>query len=217
MRLQWKYSLVINLSVIAILVAFYFFDSIRVRNEMNALHALGAERGAELRKIAENTILSTVVKEIETTKVFDAQQLDRVLNRLKREHPDMRDVLNVHISLSDTRIRSSLLAGGDAIVINLNPADLDQIETKGATIHTVEGQNATAIVIKYTVPLTAPEPVELEPTGFAYEQILDEGMLPYDVWYDVWWRVFGEDVYVPDEPVIAIEKGESLANCGSEK
>ena len=207
MRLQWKYSLVINLSVIVILVAFYFFDSIRVRNEMNALHALGAERGAELRKIAENTILSAVVREIETTRVFDAQQLDRVLNRLKREHPDMRDVLNVHISLSDTRIRSSLLAAEDAVVINLDSADLEQIETKGATIHTVEGQNATAIAIKYIVPLTAPEPVELEPTGFAYEQILDEGMLPYDVWYDVWWRAFGEDVYVPDEPVISIEKG----------
>ena len=76
MRLQWKYSLVINLCVIAILVAFYFFDSIRVRNEMNALHALGAERGAELRKIAENTILNAVEKEIETTRIFDAQQLD---------------------------------------------------------------------------------------------------------------------------------------------
>ena len=208
MRLQWKYSLVINLSVIVILVAFYFFDSIRVRNEMNALHALGAERGAELRKITENTILNAVVREIETTKTFDAQQLDQVLNALKQEHPDMRDVLNVHISLSDTRIRSSLLTGEDAVVINLDSADLEQIETKGATIHAVEGQNATAIVIKYIAPLTAPEPVELEPSDFAYEQILDEGMLPYDeAWYDAWWRVFSEDVYVPEEPVISEEKG----------
>ena len=207
MRLQWKYSLVINLSVIAILVAFYFFDSIRVRNEMNAIHALGAERGAELRKIAENTILDAVIREMETTKVFDAQRLDQVLSKLKREHPDMRDVLNVHISLNDTRIRSSLLAGEDAVAINLDPADLEQIETKGATIHTVEGQNATALVIKYIVPLTPPEPVELEPSGFAYEKILDDGMLPYDVWYDVWWRAFGEDFYVPDEPVISEEKG----------
>ena len=208
MRLQWKYSLVINLSVIAILVAFYFFDSIRVRNEMNALHALGAERGAELRKIADNTILNAVVREIETTKAFNAQQLDQVLNALKREHPDMRDVLNIHISLSDTRIRSSLLAGEDAVVINLDSPDLEQIETKGATIHAVEGQNATAIVIKYIAPLTAPEPVELEPSDFAYEQILDEGMLPLDeVWYDAWWRVFSEDVYMPEEPVIAEEKG----------
>ncbi len=210
MRLQWKYSLVINFSVIAILVAFYFFDSIRVRSEMNALHALGAERGAELRKIAENTILNAVVSEIETTKAFDVQRLNQELNALKQEHSDMRDVLNIHVSLSDTRIRSSLLAGEDAVVINLNSADLEQIETKGATIHAVEGQNATAIVIKYIAPLTMPEPVELEPSRFAaYEQILDEGMLPYDKdWYDdVWWKVFTEEVYVPEEPVISEEKG----------
>ncbi len=209
MRLQWKYSLVINLSVIAILVAFYFFDSIRVRREMNALHALGAERGAELRKIADNTILNAVVSEIETTKAFDVQRLNQVLNALKREHPDMRDVLNVHISLSDTRIRSSLLASADAVVINLDSADLEQIETKGATIHAVEGQNATAIVIKYIAPLTMPESVALEPSSLAaYEQILDEGMLPLDKgWYDdVWWKVFTEEVYVPEEPVISEEK-----------
>ena len=210
MRLQWKYSLVINLSVIAILVAFYFFDSIRVRNEMNALHALGAERGAELRKIADNTILNAVVSEIEMTKAFDVQRLNQVLNALKREHLDMRDVLNIHIALSDTRIRSSLLAGADAVVINLDSADLAQIETKGATIRAVEGQNATAIVIKYIAPLTMPEPVELEPSRFAaYEQILDEGTLPFDKgWYDdVWWKVFTEEVYVPEEPVISEEKG----------
>ena len=174
---------------------------------MNAIHALGAERGAELRKIAENTILDAVIREMETTKVFDAQRLDLVLSKLKREHPDMRDVLNVHISLNNTRIRSSLLAGEDAVAINLDQSDLEQIETKGATIHTVEGQNATALVIKYIVPLTAPEPVELEPSGFAYEQILDDGMLPYDVWYDVWWRAFGEDFYVPDDPMIFKEEG----------
>ncbi len=177
---------------------------------MNALHALGAERGAELRKIADNTILDAVVSEIETTKAFDVQRLNQVLNALKREHPDMRDVLNIHISLIDTRIRSSLLAGADAVVINLDSADLEQIETKGATIRAVEGQNATAIVIKYIAPLTMPESVELEPSSLgAYEHILEEGMLPLDKgWYDdVWWKVFTEEVYVPEEPVISEEKG----------
>ena len=217
MRLQWKYSLVINLSVIAILVAFYFFDSIRVRNEMNALHALGAERGAELKKIAETTILDAVAREIETTQAFDAQRLDQMLDKLKREHPDMRNVLNVHISLNDTRIRSSLLAGEDAVDINLDSADLAQIKTKGAIIHTVEGQNATAMVIKYTIVLTPPKPIELEPRDFAYEPILDEGTLLYDVWYNVWWTVFGEDVYVPDGPVIPEEKGRSWRIVDQEK
>ena len=203
MRLQWKYSLVINLCVIAILVAFYYFDSIRVRNEMNALHALGAERGAELRKIAENTILDAVEEEIETTRLFDAQRLDQVLNKLKREHPDMQNVLNIHVSLNDTRIRSSLLAGEDTGDINLDSADLVQIETKGATIHAVEGQNATAIVIKYIAVLTGPKPIEVEPLDFAYEPILDNGTLPYEVWS----RAFGEDIYVPDDPVITEEQG----------
>ena len=203
MRLQWKYSLVINLCVIAILVAFYFFDSIRVRNDMNALHALGAERGAELRKIAENTILDAVESEIETTRVFDAQQLDQMLSKLKRGHPDMQNVLNIHVSLNDTRIRSSLLTGEDAVDINLDAADLDQIESKGATIHAIEGQNATAIVIKYTAVLIGPKPIALESPDFAYEPILDNGTLPYEVWE----RAFGKDIYVPDDPVITEAEG----------
>ncbi len=213
MRLQWKYSLVINLCVIAILVAFYFFDSIRVRNDMNALHALGAERGAELRKIAENTILDVVESEIETTRVFDAQRLDQVLNKLKREHPDMQNVLNIHVSLNDTRIRSSLLSGEDAVDINLDSADLAQIETKGATIHAIEGQNATAIVIKYVAVLAGPKPIELERRDFAYEPILDNGTLPYEVWL----RAFGEDIYVPDDPVITEVTGRRWRMMDQEK
>ena len=213
MRLQWKYSLVINLCVIAILVAFYFFDSIRVRSDMNALHALGAERGAELRKIAENTILHAVEREIESTTVFDAQLLDQALNKLKREHPDMQNVLNIHVSLNDTRIRSSLLAGEDTVDINLDSADLEQIETKGATIHAIEGQNATAIVIKYTAVLTGPKPIALESPDFAYEPILDNGTLPYEVWKPA----FGEDVYVPDDPVITEETGSRWRMTDQEK
>ncbi|MDE0682740.1 MAG: ATP-binding protein, partial [Candidatus Poribacteria bacterium] len=205
MRLQWKYSLVINLSVIAVLVAFYFFDSIRVRSEMNALHALGAERGAELKKITENTILDAIRREIETTKVFDANRLDYVLNELKQAHPDMQDVLNVHVSVNNTRIRSSLLTGEDTGDINLDTADLEQIEAKGATVHAVEGQNATAIVIKYTAVLTAPKPIELDPRDFAYVPTLDEGRMPHKVW----WRAFGENTYVPEGLVLVIpeEKG----------
>jgi signal transduction histidine kinase len=180
---------------------------------MNALHALGAERGAELREIAENTILDAVEREIETVRVFDAQRLDQVLNELKREHPDMQNVLNIHVSLNDTRIRSSLLAGEDTGDINLDAADLEQIETKGATIHAIEGQNATAIVIKYIAVLTGPKPIALEPRDFAYEPILDAGTLPYEVWL----KAFGEDVYVPDDPVTTQEKGKHWRMTDQEK
>ena len=208
MRLQWKYSLVINLSVIAILVAFYFFDSMRVRREMNALHALGAERGAELKKMVENTILPAVVSEIETVKAFDADQLDNMLDELKREHPDMQDVLDIHVSLDDTRIRSSLLTRDDTANINLDAADLAQIETKGATIDTVEGQNATAIVIQYFVSLTTPKQVELpdeqvEPPDVPYQTTLDSGSIPFLLWK----TLIAQRVYVLDNVVTVVERG----------
>ena len=94
-------------------------------------HALGAERGAELKKMVENTILPAVVSELETAKAFDAGQIDNVLDELKRGHSDMQDVLDIHVSLDDTRIRSSLLTRDDTANINLDAADLAQIETKG--------------------------------------------------------------------------------------
>ncbi len=202
MRLQWKYSLVINLSVIAILVAFYFFDSLRVRREMNALHALGAERGAELKKMAENTILHAVVTELETSKVFDAVQLDRVLDELKRERPDMQDVLDIHVSLDDTRIRSSLLPREDTANINLDASDLVQIETKGATVDTVEGQNATAIVIKYLVSLATPK--QIEPPDVDYETTLNNGSIPFPLWK----ILVAQNIYVMDAIVTVQEKGQ---------
>ena len=201
MRLQWKYSLVINLSVIAILVAFYFFDSLRVRREMNALHALGAERGAELKKMAENTILHAVVTELETSKVFDATQLDRVLDELKRERLDMQDVLDVHVSLDDTRIRSSLLPREDTANINLDASDLAQIETKGAKVDTVEGQDATAIVIKYLVSLATPK--QIEPPDVDYEITLNNGSIPFPLWK----ILVAQNIYVMDATVTVEEKG----------
>lgn len=201
MRIQWKYSLVINLSVMAVLVAFYFFDSIRVRREMNALHALGAERGAELKKIAENTILRAVVTELETSKAFEAERLDRMLDQLKREHPDLQDVLNIHVSLDGTRIRSSLLTREDTAEINLDAADLAQIETKGATIDTVEGQNATAIVIKYLVSLVTPK--QIKPSDVVYETTLDSGSISFPLWK----ALVAQNIYVLDATVTVEEKG----------
>ena len=168
---------------------------------MNALHALGAERGAELKKMVENTILPAVVLELETAKTFDATQLDNVLDELKREHSDMQDVLDIHVTLDDTRIRSSLLTRDDTANINLDAADLTQIETKGARIDTVEGQNATAIVIKYFVSLATPQ--QIEPPDVAYETTLDSGSIPFRLWK----TLIAENIYVLDDIVTIAEKG----------
>ena len=169
---------------------------------MNALHALGAERGAELKKMAENTILRAVVTELETSKEFDAVQIDNVLDALKREHPDMQDVLDIHVSLDDTRIRSSLLTREGTANINLDTADLAQIETKGATVDTVEGQNATAIVIKYLVSLATPE--QIGPSDVVYETTLDSGSISFPLWK----ALVAQNIYVLDAIVTVEKKGE---------
>ena len=132
MRLQWKYSLIINLTVIAVLVAFFFFDSIRMRKEMSALHALGAEQSTTLKKIAENTILNAVVGELNTSQAYNAQRIDKIIAKLKKEHQDMEEVMNVQVTLGDSRVRSSLLAQDEPANFNLGKEEIEEIETKGA-------------------------------------------------------------------------------------
>lgn len=200
----------INLTVVAVLVAFYFFDSIRVRREMNALHALGAERGAELKKIAEVTILGAVLRELEATHTFDAERIHAVLRQLKKEHADMKDVIDVHVSLHDTDIHASLLQRDDNTTgINLDAADRAQIEAKGAKIDTVEGQNATAIVIKYLVPLVAPKEIEFSggygetPSQETYETMLDSGSIHFELWK----ALVANDIYVLDAAVTVEKPG----------
>ena len=109
MRLQWKYTLIINAIVIIVLVAFYFFNSIHIRREMNEIHALGAEQGAFLKRIAENTILNAVVEELTTSQAFNVENINQTLLNLKKQHKDLKDVLNIQVTLGDTRVRSSLI------------------------------------------------------------------------------------------------------------
>lgn len=196
MRLQWKYSLIINLTVIMVLVAFYFFDSIRMRKEMSALHALGAEQGTTLKIIAENTILNAVVGELTTSQAFNAQRLDQIIANLKREHQDMKNVNNVQVTLGDTHVRSSLLAQNNPANFNLDKNEINEIETKGAIIDTITEQSATSIIIKYTV-----QPKRLEFTQLQSQTSLDAADIP-----DEFWRMFlSTDFDLPVSTTITVE------------
>ena len=176
MRLQWKYSLIINLTVIAVLVAFYFFDSIQIRREMNALHALGAKQGVTLKKITENTILNAVVTELTISQAFNVENINQTLFNLK-QHSDMKNVLNVQVTLGNTQVRSSLLAEEDKTTFFLEEDDLHQIETDGSKIDTMEGQNATTIIVKYSVP-----PKKLAPLHLESQTSRNVEDIPLEVW-----------------------------------
>ena len=177
MRLQWKYSLIISLTVITVLVAFYFFDSVRMRKEMNELHALGAERGATLKKIAEKTILNAVVTELTTSQAFNVERIDHILLSLKQQNLDMKDVLNVQVTLGNMRVRSSLLAQEEKTNFFLGEDDLHQIETDGAKIDTMDEQSATTIILKYTIP-----PKRLELPHLESQTSLNVEEIPLDFW-----------------------------------
>ncbi len=177
MRLQWKYSLIINLTVIAVLVAFYYFDTIWIRREMNALHALGAEQGATLKIIAEKTIMDAVVTELTTSQAFNSKRIDQIFSKLKRDNPDMKDVLDVQISIGNTQVRSSLVTLEKTTNFNLSESDHQEIETNGSKIETIEGQDATSLIIKYTIP-----PKKLEPPEMDSEASSSVEQVPLEVW-----------------------------------
>lgn len=196
MRLRWKYSLIINLTVIAVLVAFYFLDSVRMRREMSGLHALGAEQSAMLKRLAENTILNAVVSELTTSQAFNAESIDQTLFRLK-QRSDMRNVLNVQVTLGNTQVRSSLLAEEDKTTFFLEEDDLHQIEIEGSKFDRMKGQDATTIIVKYTVP---PKMLESQ-TSSNVEQIPPETL-------EAWEKLVRERIGLsPDTPVLIEEIG----------
>ena len=152
MRLQWKYTLIINVSVIIVLVAFYFFNSIHIRREMNEIHAIGAEQGAFLKRIAENTILNAIVEELTTSQAFNVEAINQTLLNLKHQYKDLKDVLNVQVTLGDNRVRSSLLNSEDRPNIVLSESDIEQIETDGSKIDTVDNQKRNNYINKVFSP-----------------------------------------------------------------
>ncbi len=196
MRLQWKYSLIINLTVIAVLVAFYFFDSYRLRKEMSALHALGVEQGAAIKLISENTILNPIVKEITTLQAFNTDRIDQVIDNLKDENPDLKDVLNVEVTLGDSRVRSSLLSRVIPTHIHLGEENLLEIETKGTITDTIEEKNATYIILPYTIP-----PKKLEPTHLEAQRSMKVEDIPIEFWQ----MFLSQDVVLPPDTSVQIE------------
>lgn len=193
MRLQWKYSLIINLTVVAVLVTFYFIESIRMRREMNSLHALGVEQSAMLKRIAETTILGAVVKELTTSQAFNTNTLDQLLLSLK-EHPDLQDVLNVQVTLGNMRVRSSLLPQDETTVFYLDEDDLQQIATEGAKIDALEGEDATAIIVNYTI-----SPKKLESQISSNIEEVQLGTL------ENWKKFVPEGMEIPPDTTVVIE------------
>ena len=53
MRLQWKYALIINLSVLILLAAFYVLLNVKAVDDLGDLYEKGITRGAIFKEITE--------------------------------------------------------------------------------------------------------------------------------------------------------------------
>ncbi len=182
--------------VIAVLVAFYFFDSVRMRREMSTLHALSSEQGATLKVIVENSIQKEVVSELTTRQAFNIDRINQLISNLKQIHPDMKNVVDVQITYGDTRVRSSLLSMETPNNIHLTETDKNDINTKGAKIETLEGEDSTTLTIDYSIPpkrLIAPE-LQTQDTSTVED-------LPIDFWR----MLMSKGIDIPPHASVTIE------------
>ena len=97
MRLQWKYSLIINLSVLVILVAFFVLDDIKARNDLKESHIRDVGDGAAFKEIADK-IRKQVRDEIGGEGEFDQRRIENALLQLKELDATMAPVLAIHVT-----------------------------------------------------------------------------------------------------------------------
>ena len=171
MRLQWKYALIINISVSVVLAAFYVIDDYRARRYLEILHVQDFERGATFRNVS-GTIRNRVEQEIRWMQDFDRATIEASLHKLLQgNNPDMADVLDINITFGiNASIQASLKQGKDAgLYINFTETDLQEILQKRVQVYnTVElddGKYASEMILPYDVDLIGEESNENKVSG----------------------------------------------------
>ena len=157
MRLQWKYALIINFSVLILLAAFYMLLNVKAADVLGEFYEEGVIRGVTFKEIAEKTIRPLVEDEIEGRQTLYREELERALRKLKTQNPDeMRDVLDINVTFGiDAKIQASLIPNkGANDYINLTDEGLNEIRKKGFELYKtpqINGRGATAVIIPYSV------------------------------------------------------------------
>lgn len=123
---------------------------------MGDQYVFGAEQGTILKRVVENKIRHAVVSEITTSQKFNIERIDQLLYNLIQD-PDIKNTLNIQVTLGNKGVRSSLLTQEEATFF-LDEEEMEHIERAGSKIDTMDGQNVITVVTKYTIP-----PKKLEP------------------------------------------------------
>ncbi len=170
MRLQWKYSLIINLSVLAILVTFYVINDFKARKDLNDLYATGVRRGVIFKEIAEKTIRPSIEDIITKRQAFYQDEIEGALRDLKQQLPEMRDVIDINVTRGlDAQIQASLVPKSKGTYINFTGADLVELHRIGVKVYDtppLNGKYATAVIIPYQADIIGRELQDEQITGF---------------------------------------------------
>ena len=181
MRLQWKYALIINFSVLIILAAFYMLLHIKAVDDLGDLYEKGITRGAifkeitektirplvedkmAVKEIAEQTIQPLIEDKIEDRQTLYREKLENALRELKVQKPhEMQDVLDINVTFGmDAKIQASLIPNKEANDhINLTAEGVHEIRKKGFELYRtpqINGRDATAVIIPYSVEIVGEE------------------------------------------------------------
>ncbi len=172
MRLQWKYALIINLSVLIVLAAFYMLVNNKAVDDFRGFYEEGVIRGVTFKEIAEKTIRPRVEAEIGKRQTLYREELEGALRELKSKNPDeMRDVLDINVTFGiDAKIQASLIPNkGANDHINLTVEGENEIRRKGFELYRtpqINGKDATAVIIPYSLEIVGEEFVPERIDGF---------------------------------------------------
>ena len=172
MRLQWKYALIINLSVLIILAAFYMVLNIKAVDDLGNLYEDYIRRGATFKDIAEKTIRPLVENELGRRHTLYREDLERALRELKAQQPnEMQNVLDINVTFGiDAKIQASLIPDKEADdYINLTNEGLNEIRKNGFELYRtpqINGKDATAVIIPYSVNIVGEDFVSERIDGF---------------------------------------------------
>jgi signal transduction histidine kinase len=113
MRLQWKYTLIINLFIITFMALFFVIDDIKLRKDRIEGQIKDISRGVLIRDIAD--VLKTTVQDLS-----DVRMIERELRSVVREMGLEGQIVDVNVTDETGRIIASLKGWEIGNVVNLD-------------------------------------------------------------------------------------------------
>ena len=156
MKLQWKYALIINVSVLVILGTFYLINDFASQRDLRRLHLRNVENGAMLRQIADR-IRIQVEQEIERQQGFHQPKIEEILRQIKSTASEMTNVVDINVTDGvNAKIAASLVAGKTpAHLMNFTEIDLFEIQRKAMQVYNMvelpEKGYGSEIIVPYRV------------------------------------------------------------------